>query len=829
MARPKRQKLPNTTLKRAVLGLLPACCARFLWSQPDQLRLSKFFLGAGVGGFLALGLSQLLIFPMSLDEGHKIELMYGLAGVSALGWGVSPHFRCATLLVAPKFLGKEGRLYLLTYVLAAVYDGPIANMRHNLDEVIRSVGCTVELQINHSRQIWKVSTAPLRAVLRDMVKGGQTLNAETRNVSQAFAGLNEQVASEAGYGVRRPRRAQGQRAASTQQLYEQVASEAGYGVRRPRRAEGQRAASTQQLNEQVASEAGYGVRRPRRAQGQRAASTQQLYEQVASEAGYGVRRLHRAEGQRAASTQQLNEQVASEAGYGVRRLHRAEGQRAASTQQLNEQVASEAGYGVRRPRQAQGQRAASTQQLYEQKTKLRCKYVIDEAIGRCQAWFDAKHKACLQRIAVPLISHLLCLPMKFKFLCHVVQVMHAWCRDKIPVEGNFGQTYDKVNGSVAGISQDFSAQLVIQHEPQDTLMGVNVSRERLTEEVTSHVRQQSVRLGQAISVLRLLLSCTFLFVFISAFSYTNHYNHDIRFDNLYVTTYFRQLDARRWKQKKRTLLPLRRAEVSGVIFPCRLAVQPPELKSLMLELLECVPPLLFLLLSWGLDYVLYTMFSVIRHHSFVQYSFRSSHHLEVRVGGRSLLARLLRSTIGALNTSSEMALESTNLACLPQPQAMAQSDYLASCLPLGALVLLCLGQVYAHRLRRVIAAFYFPKREKKRVLFLYNELLRKRQAFVRLQRRRIARRARRHQAFEKPLLERFYLWCPLLRRCLRRYCVLCGSPESHTSQLCPTPTCGTIYCQPCWRDMGQVCFACTPGHVSLSGDSSSEEQMTYAD
>ncbi|CAM4674738.1 unnamed protein product [Lepidochelys olivacea] len=515
MGRPRRQKPPNTTLKRAV-GLLPSSCARFLWSQPDQFRLSKFFLGAGVGGFLALGLSQLLIFPMSIDEGHKIKLMYGLAGVSALGWGVSPHFRCASLLVAPKFLGKEGRLYLLTYVLAAVYDGPIANMWHNLDEVIHSVGCTVELQINHSRQIWRVSTAPLRAMLRDLVKGGRTLNAETRNIWQAFAGLNKQVASEAGYGVRRPRR-------------------------------------------------------------------------------------------------------------------------------------------------AQGHRAPSTQQMYEQKTKLRCKYVVDEAIRRCQAWFDAKHKACQRSITVPLISHLLCLPMKFKFLCHVVQVMYPWCRDKIPVEGNFGQTYDKVNSSVVGISQDFSAQLVVKHEPQDTLVGANVSRERLTEEVTSHVRQQSARLSQTISVLRLLLSCTFLFIFIAAFSYTNHYNHDIRFDNLYVTTYFRQLDARRWKQKKRTLLPLCRAEVSGVIFPCRLAVQPPELKSLMLELLECIPPLLFLLLAWGLDHVLYTMFSVIRHHSFVQYSFRSSHHLEVRVGGHSLLARLLRSTIGALNTSSEMALESTNL------------------------------------------------------------------------------------------------------------------------------------------------------------------------
>ncbi|XP_074837402.1 E3 ubiquitin-protein ligase DCST1 isoform X2 [Carettochelys insculpta] len=588
------------------------------------------------------GLSQLLIFPMSINEGHKIELMYGLAGVSALGWGISPHFRCASLLVVPKFLGKEGRLYLLTYVLAAIYDGPIANAHHNLEEVIHSVGCTVEMQINHSRQIWRVSTAPLRATLRTLVRSGQTLSAETQNVSRAFVGLNEQVASESGYGGQRSRR-------------------------------------------------------------------------------------------------------------------------------------------------AQGRRPPSTQQLYERKTKLRCKYVIEEAIGRCQAWFDAKHEACLRRVAVPLLSHLLCLPMKFKLLCHVVQVMHAWCRDKIPVEGNFGQTYDRVNGSVASLSQDFSTRLVIQDEHQDMLVGVNVnvSRGQLTEEVTSHVRVQSARLGRAIGALRLLLSCTFLFVFVSAFSYTKQYSQDIRFDNIYVTTYFRQLDARRRQQKKRTLLPLRRAEVSSVLFPGRLALQPPELESLMLELLECIPPLLFLLLAWGLDHLLYSVLSVIRQHSFVQYSFRSSHHLEVRVGGHSLLARLLRSTIGALNSSSEMALESTNLACLPQPQAMRQSDYLASCLPLGALVLLCLGQAYAYRLRRVIAAFYFPK--------------------------------------EKPLLERLCRWWPFQPRC-----ALCASPESRSTQQCPAPACGATYCQPCWRDMGQACLACAPGG-SGSGSSSSEERLTYAD
>ncbi|XP_067169208.1 E3 ubiquitin-protein ligase DCST1 [Apteryx mantelli] len=679
---PKRQKPPNTTLQHLALRLLPAPCSRFLWSPPDQHRCSKLLLGAGVGSLLGLGLCQLLIVPMNVTETRKVQLTCGLAGASALGWATSPRFRCASLLVAPKFVGKEGRVFVLSYALATIYDGPVANVRHNLEEVIRSVGCVTELQVNHSRQLWQVSMAPLRAVMEDMVRSGRTLNAEMQNISRAFVALNEEVASEAGYDLR---------------------------------------------------------------QGRRTAPPQAL----------------------------------------------------------------------------------STQKLYEMKTKLRCKYVIDLAMQRCRDWFSTKHQACMEHIAVPLISHLLCLPMKFKFLCHVVKVMHSWCREKIPVEGNFGKMYDMVNGSINNLSQDFSAQLVFQEEHRDMLLGANVSRERLVEEVASHVRQHSSRLGRAVSFFRLLLSCTFLLVFISAFSYTKRYNQDISFDNIYITTYFRQIDARRRKQNKRTLLPLRRAEVSAVIFPSRVAMQPPELQNMVVELLECIPPLLFLLLTWGLDRVLFTMLSIIRQHSFVQYSFRSSHHLEVQVMGTSLMARLLRSTIGALNTSSYVELESSNSACLPQPRGMTTDDYLASCLPLGGLALLCLAQVYTYRLRRVIATFYFPKREKQRVLFLYNKLLRQRQCFVDLQRRRVVRQGGQRRALGMSLLE----WCcqrwPCLRRFLRRRCVVCGEPETLRSRLCPAPTCGSMYCGPCWRDVGRACLVCTPGDRGLS-EESSEECMAYA-
>lgn len=46
-------------------------------------------------------------------------------GITTLGWATSPHFRCANLLMAPKFLGKEGRVYVLSLVLAAIYKGGI--------------------------------------------------------------------------------------------------------------------------------------------------------------------------------------------------------------------------------------------------------------------------------------------------------------------------------------------------------------------------------------------------------------------------------------------------------------------------------------------------------------------------------------------------------------------------------------------------------------------------------------------------------------------------------------------------------------------------------
>ena len=55
---------------------------------------------------------------------------------------------------------------------------------------------------------------------------------------------------------------------------------------------------------------------------------------------------------------------------------------------------------------------------------------------------------------------------------------------------------------------------------------------------------------------------------------------------------------------------------------------------------------------------------------------------------------------------------------------------------LGVFVFMLI-EAYGLRLRRLICAFFYRKREKKRVLYLYNEMLKKRKGFLRHMRHRV--------------------------------------------------------------------------------------------
>ncbi|XP_042199369.1 E3 ubiquitin-protein ligase DCST1 [Callorhinchus milii] len=681
--RKQRGKPANTTLKMIVSHMCPSLVTTFLWSKPEEFRVTKFFMGFGLGAMLAVGFYFVLVDKLDLFEEHKFYILCAMVCVMGLGWAVSVSYRCAILMILPNMLGSEGRTFVLMLLVTIVMHGPVANIEKNVEIVGNSVACTVELQINHTKKLWKIMQEPLKKVLKDMKKNSDMFGKETDDVQKKFHAVNDQIISKEGF------------------------------------------------------------------------------KENSGSVGNG--------------------------------------------------------------------RHLSTQSLFELKTKMRCDFIVDLGIQRCRKWFDIKYVACMRKLVIPLFNHLFCLPMTFKFLCNIVKLMTPWCRDRIPVDGNFGQLYDKVNSSVSNLNNNFKAEMAITSMvQQESIVGANFSKAQVTETLRKELIKKKDLLNSIVDIITLILSCTFAILFISAFLYTRNYNNDIRFDNVYISKYFRQIDSRRKAMNRKHLLPFKKAERPNVIFPWQRKVHSAEMRSLVLGLLQCVPQIILVIVLFVLDWLLYTMLDIIQRHSYIEYNFGESHHLEITVEGTSLLANLIRKAVSAFNTTLDIQMESNNLRCLPVPEKMLNFTIAATIIPLIAVILFCFLQIYVFRTRRVIAAFYFPKREKQRVLFLYNEFLRKRMAYAEIQRKRVIIRARRRELWKLRGLAGFlHRHLPWLRGCLRRHCLVCQESETPASYHCPTPQCGAIYCPSCWDDLRRYCFACMPFQEFISESSDNENDAVY--
>ncbi|KAI4892414.1 hypothetical protein NFI96_019350 [Prochilodus magdalenae] len=595
LRRTNGKKPPHSTLEKVSELILPSVVHRFLFSRAE-FPVARPLMGAVFGALSGSALFYGLMHNISMSTYHRVITGCVFVAACVLGGMFSSYFRCTVLLMFPSVLSSRGRAYLIVFILNGLFQGPISNIQHNVQDVAFSMGCNIDLQISHSKVMWRAVTEPFVQVLEDIVTDSVKLQKEAQNVSRQFQNIRDEVMGQYGY----------------------------------------------------------------------------------------------------------DDQSHTPAGN-------------------------------------------STQDQYAAKTIMRCDYtmlcidVVNQGIDRCQEWFSAKWEECMDTVKSPVINHILCVPMKFEFLCNIMRVMTPWCKEKIPVEGNFGQTFDKLNLSISKLGEQFTTNVVFQKLDQ-SVYGVTVLQNEFRKELSRSFQEKRDIVEQIARSVQILLSFTFITIFMSAFSYARQYTRDIRFDNVYITTYFRQIDTRRKRVGKRYLLPLKKAEKSCFIDPWSLKIHPSELQLVIAGLVQVVSLALLVCVILATDGILYHILDIIRRHTFTEYSLTSSHDIHIAVDGESMLAKLLRKTIGAFNTSYKLDMQSSNQQCLPQPHALSQADYLWNILPLLLMGLMCCLQVYTNRLRRVITTFYFPKREKRRILFLYNLQIQRRISYVNRQCKRLRRR-----------------------------------------------------------------------------------------
>lgn len=53
--------------------------------------------------------------------------------------------------------------------------------------------------------------------------------------------------------------------------------------------------------------------------------------------------------------------------------------------------------------------------------------MVDLGVQRCSDWFSQRWAECMRTIPVPVINHILCVSMKFNFLCDVLRGESSSC------------------------------------------------------------------------------------------------------------------------------------------------------------------------------------------------------------------------------------------------------------------------------------------------------------------------------------------------------------------------------------------------------------------
>lgn len=195
--------------------------------------------------------------------------------------------------------------------------------------------------------------------------------------------------------------------------------------------------------------------------------------------------------------------------------------------------------------------------------------------------------------------------------------------------------------------------------------------------------------------------------------------------------------------------------------------------------------------------------------------------MSLEVAGHGVVATLIRSLVRGFNVKRRIKNFVTNEACLPRASLLPHHILIKIYGTYILIWLMIFIQAYSQRSRRWIAAFFYRKREKRRVLYLYNETLRRRLGFLKFARARVVELARAHHLnarFELiswyDLRLKFPKYLGWLQRfeCARTKCVVCGEVEPRKDksgyEKCKNEHCFAAYCHDCWRDVGEKCLAC---------------------
>ncbi|XP_073953953.1 protein sneaky-like isoform X2 [Choristoneura fumiferana] len=472
------------------------------------------------------------------------------------------------------------------------------------------------------------------------------------------------------------------------------------------------------------------------------------------------------------------------------------------------------------------------QKKYLMKTEYRCNNLLSRSVLRCKAQMAFLLEICYRSVPI-VIAPKFCSALEAPTACNVLRAVgNEVCDTTKQADSGLGEGYVALKQAKGEMMKGWR-EVNITDQESHVMYDAQDAKET-GERVKQAFEEKFSIMQSAIVVVNICTALLFLRIVLAAQNYHDTYLTSIEFDNVYVTDNFKRIDRRRLVRNESVLLPLKKMERSRYKDLHSLAYTSADRHRLVAQalkvLLEMVTATTFVML----DRLFYEALDVVRQHA-EQGKPGDTKDLSIEVEGTGIIANTLRALLFHLESQPKRARRATNV-CLPQPRLMPAAFFFRIYGGYVWILLLLSVNPYTLRLRRLICSYFYPRREKQRVLHLYNDVLKKRIKLDETLRRKAVQAVRAHYLSGESMLSarmRFPTVLGWLRvlPAARMACLICSEIEPRKDDRCEWHTCFTskcpfMYCGECWREVGERCLACDPSLAELSDvDSLSEDEL----
>ncbi|XP_072943000.1 protein sneaky-like [Epargyreus clarus] len=464
------------------------------------------------------------------------------------------------------------------------------------------------------------------------------------------------------------------------------------------------------------------------------------------------------------------------------------------------------------------------QNKYLKKTEYRCEHQMSQGVYNClKACTLLYNVCCYVRSEDPAAF---CQPLRLPYVCNLSYLEDNFtCNSLRQVDPGLGEGY----AFLKRIKNEFTRNpncIKMQNKISYVQDLYDNQDAKETGKLVMHAfKEKNMIMQSVITVVNICLALIFFRIVFAAQNYHDLYLTNIEFDNVYVTSRFKRIDLKRKKRDKNSLLPLKKMERNKYVDVHSMSYIPSERSNLLTQMLKVMLEVVTATTFVMLDRLFFEALDVVRQHA-GQESQQEMGDLKIEVEGTGSLADMVRKVLDGLR-NPRMIKRVTNV-CLPRPRAMPTIYYFKIYGGYLWILLLLYLNPYTLRLRRLICSYFYPNREKQRILHLYNDILKKRLKMQKTLRRKAVRTVRAHYLSGENLLSlrirypQVLGWLAILPMA-RMQCMICGDtePRNGPSYLegwysCTSSKCPFVYCAECWREAGGRCLACDPRLAQLS-------------